>query len=294
MIHLSNPSIQHFLHYLRLEKGASVHTISAYSRDLYQIAQIIQDSPLTSESITNAIIILSQTCRPRSVIRKLSALKSWLAFLQRSGQISETIDDWIVIPSTPHVLPKTIAIDVIHRLLNQPNLGPWPYRDRAILEILYGCGLRVSEAVGMALHHMDLDEQLIRIMGKGRKERIVPFGNSAKSAIIHFLQFERPQLNRKNSPILFLNRWGKPLSRQSVFVMVKRWCQKAGINPNVSPHTLRHAFATHLLEGGAGIRDVQELLGHVSISSTEIYTHVSRDAIKAAYAAAHPHGRDSD
>lgn len=227
---------------------------------------------------------------PRSIARLISALRSFFRFLHRQGHIPSNPTTLLARMKLGRTLPRVLDSVQAQGLVEEPREGsPLALRDRAILELLYGAGLRVSEAAGLRLHDIDLAHRQVRVVGKGNKERIAFFGVPAQQAIARYLQEARPALlGKKTSDALFLNRWGQPLSVRWIEALVKRWALRAGLDSSVHPHTLRHSFATHLLEGGADLRAVQELLGHASPTTTQIYTHISQPETRRIYLSAHP------
>ena len=225
----------------------------------------------------------------------LVAVRGWHRFVLREGQAGHDPSAQVRAPATIRRLPKALSTDDVERLLEASSLGegPVPLRDRALLELLYGTGARISEAVGLSADDLDLDEGTIRLFGKGRRERVVPIGRYAIGAVEAYLVRARPELARagRGTAALFLNQRGGPLSRQSAWAVLQVAGERAGLGEHVSPHTLRHSFATHLLAGGADVRVVQELLGHASVTTTQIYTQVTVQTMREVYATAHPRAR---
>ena len=286
-----NHSLQDFKLYLSHEKGYSTHTLSAYNTELKQFLSFLGTQPITPVLMS----AYSEYLRPfnykkTTLMRKLSAVKSFLSYLYREKQLPYHPKTIVVFPKRDHLLPKTIPLADMIALLDAPNkLDPYPLRDKALLECLYGCGLRSSECLSLTLDHCKGAFQSLIILGKGNKERQIPMGTHAKRAILTYRDKERPTLIRKRSNNdLFLNHRGGQLSRQSLFLMVKRYVARIGLSSDISPHTLRHSAATHLLEGQMDLREVQAFLGHAAISSTQIYTHLSKDHLKSLYKNAHP------
>ncbi len=280
-----------FLDALAVEKGLSAHTIAAYRRDLEQHARRlskmgVRDPRKARES--HLIVHLGQLRRagraPSTVTRKLSAIRSFYRFLAAQGAISADPTAALPAPRLLRKLPQVLTVAQVQRLLAQPDASSLRgLRDRAMLELLYASGLRVSELVGLTRDDLNLEQGLVRCVGKGGKERIVPVGKPALEAVERYLAAREDA-----SPALFPGRKGRPLSRVSCWRIITRYARQAGIRTPLSPHTLRHSFATHLLEGGADLRAIQELLGHASVATTEIYTHVSPDTLRETYAAYHP------
>jgi len=284
--------INDFLLYLRYEKGVSENTIEAYRSDIEQFLDFLGALALIPQNIAKFSVYLhNREYSPASISRKLSAIKNFCKYLYIEKILTEEPQLIDVKPKREKKLPKAISLQEIEKLISAPEQNtPFFMRDTAILELFYACGLRASELANLKLTAFENNFELIKIFGKGSKERIVPLGSKAKTAILNYLQKERPEIARTHSPEnLFLNKSGQAITRQGLFNIIKKYVHKAHLNPRVSPHTLRHSFATHLLEHGAGLRDVQELLGHSDISTTQIYTSVSRAKIKEIYNKAHPH-----
>lgn len=290
--------IRDYLSYLRIERGSSVLTASAYTRDLSDFAAYMEKhglnslSAITREDISN--YEADQHRRgyaPASIKRRLSVLKGFFRFLVREGIINSNPADTIPFPKTSQVLPDVLSIAQINALLDAPfGRTPSGWRDHALLEVLYGCGLRASEVCSLDLSNTVLSEGILYILGKGQKERIAPISGTALQALNEYLEYGRPELARRQKKLcaaVFLNTRGGRLSRQSVHALVARAGQSIGVE-GLHPHTLRHSFATHLLEGGADLRVIQELLGHSDISTTQIYTHVNCAHIREEYCNAHP------
>jgi len=298
--------ITRFLDHLWVERGLSRNTIDAYRRDLIRYAAYlrerqIEDAVSADPSIVSGFVAhLSageyrdgRRYRASSVARTLAAVRSFHRFLQREGEAPADPAREVVRPKVPRGLPRALSVDEVARILSVPAAGDAAaLRDRAILETLYGAGLRVSEVVGLDIDDVDLEEGSIRVVGKGDRERLVPIGRAAREAVGSYLTRERPGLARaKSGSAVFLNRRGGRLSRQGIHRIVKASARQAGITKRVTAHSLRHSFATHLLEGGADIRVVQELLGHALLSTTQIYTLVTGDRLREEYFAAHPRAR---
>lgn len=296
---------EEWLIFLSVEKGASPHTVSNYRRDVqkYCVFQeahgIEQCDQITESSIEDFLASLSEAkdghaAAPSSVARALAAIRSFHKYALREGLSTQDPSAHVRVPQVGEHLPKALTVEQVEALLEAAGSGddPRSLRDRALLETLYATGARVSEAVSMAIDDLDLNEELpiIRLFGKGRKERLVPLGSMAKQALEAYLVRARPFFSSKGKgcPNVFLNNRGGALSRQSAWDIIQRAATRAQLEVPVSPHTLRHSFATHLLEGGANIRDVQELLGHSSVSTTQIYTKVTIATLKEMYRTAHP------
>ena len=295
--------VQEYLAYLSIERGSSPKTIEAYGRDLRDyrgflkkkgvsdIASVSRDDIIGYESD-----LIERGYAPASVERRISVLKGFHRFLVREGHTTKNPTDSVRLPKVPSTLPDVLSIAHMDTLLSQPfDKGSRGVRDQAILEILYGCGLRVSELIGLDLGDLFLDEGFMRVVGKGSKERVVPISGVAQGCLGQYLEDARPHLAKpyaKPTSAVFLNARGGRLTRQSVHGMVARAGRCIGV-ANLHPHTLRHSFATHMLEGGADLRVIQEILGHSDISTTQIYTHVDRSHIRAEYLNAHPRARSA-
>ncbi len=282
-----NDAIDLFIQYLRVEKGVSEDTIKSY---LYDIKQFFLALPKNDTSdfmptdiadfvkIQNKKMLSSAT-----VIRRLSSTKNFYLFLEKEHIIDFQINHFESPKGIKH-LPISISIDEVEELLNAPDeTKPEGLRDRAMLETMYSSGLRVSELLSLKISQINFEKGVIDVIGKGNKQRKVPFGDFALDYVQKYVNTARRKNPGKNTPYLFLNRYGKPLSRQYFFKQVKKYAEQVGIEENISPHTLRHCFATHLLENGAELRAVQEMLGHTNIATTQIYTNISSKRIMSAY-----------
>ena len=230
---------------------------------------------------------------PSTVARRISALRTFFRHQMLLGAREDNPAAALQLPRRARRLPKTLSPGEAERLIDAANgTTPRAMRDRALVELMYGAGLRVSEVMGLQRRSVDLEERLVRALGKGSKERVVPLGRPAVDALRRYIAMGRPHLDRRNRPELFLNARGGPLTRAGAFMILRRLAEKAGLEPQrVHPHLLRHSFATHLLEGGADLRSVQEMLGHADLSTTELYTHVSDRRRRELYFQAHPHAR---
>lgn len=262
--------------YLRIERAMSRNTVSSYCSDVEKFISFVGGEVRTAGPREIETFIGNDKISKRSQARRLSALKSFFKWLMMEGMIEENPCDMTDAPKLGTYLPDVLSVEEVEAVMEaidtSTHLG---LRDRAIIETLYGCGLRVSEAVGLRISNLYLDEGFIKVQGKGSKERLVPIGDMAADAIMAYLEVrENFPYDRNNDDVLFLNRYGKSLSRVSMFKTVKTAVLLAGIRKEVSPHTFRHSFATHLVENGADLRVVQEMLGHESITTTEIYTHI--------------------
>jgi integrase/recombinase XerD len=295
-----------FLDHLAVERGLSTNTVSAYRRDLRRYERFlaswgIEDvTGVTDDAVAAYVVELTSSThddgalyRPASVARMLSAVRSFHRFALREGVTQHDPTVGIVRPKLPRSLPRPLSVDEVARLMDVPPEGQAVgQRDRAILELMYGAGLRISELTGLDVDDVELEEGSVRVLGKGGKERDVPVGRFAREAVTSYLTRARPAFatNRSRSA-LFLNQRGGRLTRQGVWLLVERHVRAAGIRRRVTPHTLRHSFATHLLDGGADVRVVQELLGHASLATTQIYTLVTRDHLREVYFTSHPRAR---
>lgn len=281
--------------FLRLERGLSNNTVSAYRRDLHQFAEGLQGKPpasITRHDILDHLMKLRDEKRaPSSVGRKLVAIKVFFRFILSQGLRKDDPSSIIESPRLMKGLPDVLDVEEVGRLLKAADSreGKKTVRDRALLELLYASGLRVSEASGLKLSDLNAEAGFLRCMGKGGRERLVPVGSQALKWIGKYLGEARAGFGPKpDSRQIFLNRFGAPLSRVSIWAIIKFYAREAGLRKRVTPHTLRHSFATHLLEAGADLRVVQELLGHASIATTQIYTHVDRARLKSIHARFHP------
>ena len=293
-------ALEEYLGYLAVERGSSENTIASYGRDLARYVAWLAERGVTDpEDVTRQLIeehvgaLVDVGLAPSSVERAVSAIKGLHRFMVADELCSAFPTADLPLPAKPARLPDVISVEAAARLLDQPfPQTPSGLRDHAILETLYGCGLRASELCGLDLRSVVLDEALLRVHGKGEKERVVPVMGTAAAALSAYLERGRGELvGRRPTQAVFLNVRGGRLSRQSVHAIVERYGRVAGIE-GLHPHTLRHSYATHLLEGGADLRAVQELLGHANIATTQLYTHVDRSHIRRVYLAAHPRARE--
>ena len=283
-----NDAKELFIQHLIVEKGLTRKTIENYQDDLKLFFESLDSIKLVSyldnEDITNFIsLMVNKNNSPATIIRRIGTIKAFYHFLQNEGLIiDETFK--IGLPKLEKSLPDVLSIEEVELLFEMPSLDKKEgMRDRAMLELMYSSGLRVSELLDLKLKQLNFKEGLIRVKGKGNKERLIPFGDYALEYVVLYLENFRLLKEYKNSQYLFISKNGNGLTRQFFWKQIKKYTLKAGIVANVSPHTLRHSFATHLLEGGADLRLVQELLGHSNIATTEIYTHVSSKRILSAY-----------
>jgi integrase/recombinase XerD len=296
-----NDLVTDFLGYMSVERGSSANTISAYRRDLTTYAAFLDargvyvPSAVTRDDVTAFIEHLQASgLAPASVERKAAAVKSFHKFLVREGVTDNHPTASMPLPKKPARLPDVISVQDAARLLDLPWAdGLIGLRDRAMLEMLYGCGLRASEISSLDLNDVDVREGFLRVFGKGSKERGVPIAGAAldtlQEYLVHARPFLRPKSRRQDPSAVFLSVRGGRLARQTVFEIVRRHGRRAGLE--LHPHTLRHSFATHMLEGGADLRALQEMLGHSDISTTQIYTHVDRSHLREEYLSTHPRAR---
>ena len=292
-------ALSEFRVYLKIERSLSGNTVEAYMRDIGRLAGYIatQDAGIMPGDVTFAMIkdflgfINEEIISPRSQARLISGIRSFFKFLLLGDKIKADPTELIEGPSTGRKLPEVLSIDEIDAILNTIDMSrPEAHRNRAMIEVLYSCGLRVSELVELRLTNLYFEQEFIRITGKGNKERLVPISRKAVNEITLYLDSFRSHVSPKKGSenIVFLNQRGGKLSRVMVFSLVKTLASKAGIKKSISPHTFRHSFATHLVERGADLRAVQEMLGHESILTTEIYTHLNRQYLKEVIMEFHP------
>jgi integrase/recombinase XerD len=290
-----------FLAYLELERGLSRNTLTAYRCDLQQFGEFLRRRRLAPREVMHADLaaFLAELARgddehrpvaATTLGRKVACLRSFYRHLRREGLIEHDPTAELRGPRKPQRLPRVLSRAEVAQLLEQPRgTEPLALRDRALLELMYACGLRASEAVGLELADLDLEEGLLRARGKGSKERIVPIGRQALAALRAYFRGGRPQLlGATIQRRVFLNHRGGALSRQGLYKIVQGHARSAGLQDRMSPHTLRHSFATHLLAGGCDLRSLQEMLGHADLATTQVYTHLSADRLKDAYFSAHP------
>jgi integrase/recombinase XerD len=291
--------IDEYINYLLIEKGCSPHTIEAYGRDLgcfivhvraggiFRIEEIAPENVLSHLAEQRGRGLCS-----KSVNRKLAAIRGFYKYLIREGKVEqnplaniERAKDWMS-------LPDTLSREEMNRLLAQPDLiGPTTVRDKAMLELLYATGIRVSELIGLTMNAVNWQVGYLLVMGKGRKERIVPLGRCAYDCMYQYVENVRTEiLKQKQTDIVFLNKSGDGFTRQGFWKVVKKYAERAGLEKKVHPHTFRHSFATHLIEGGADLRSVQIMLGHADISTTQTYTHITRKRLKDVHRKYHPRG----
>ena len=293
-------AIESFIEYLRVERNASDLTIKSYEEDLIALVLYFEEtegrevelSEVTTLELRRFVAELQQAGYAKSTIsRKLACLRSFFRFAMREGWVEANIAKPLRNPRAGRKLPHFLSAEEIARLLESPpSTNASGVRDRAILETMYSAGLRVSELVGLSIEDIDFSSGLVRVRGKGRKERLSPLGSYAQKAIKDWLSQREPnpKATKEHASAVFLNRFGNRLTSRSVGRMLEKYLKQCGLDQRTSPHTLRHSFATHLLDRGADIRSVQELLGHKSLITTQIYTHVSTERLREVYESAHP------
>jgi len=285
-----------FVAYLELERGLSRNTLEAYRSDLLQFGAWLHEHGADALRVQHTDLaafvetLAAGGAASTTIQRKVACLRSFYRHLRREEILDRDPTAELKGPPRGKKLPKVLTRDEVALLLSQPRGdSPAALRDRALLELMYACGLRASEAVGIRLEELDLDEGVLRANGKGSKERLVPIGSKAVAALLAWLTIGRPQLvGIRDEPHVLVNQRGRQLTRQGLYKIVQRHAKSAGLAERMSPHTLRHTFATHLLAGGCDLRSLQEMLGHADIATTQIYTHLSADRLRDVYFAAHP------
>jgi integrase/recombinase XerD len=289
--------LERFGDFLTLEQGTSPRTLEAYQRDVARLVDYgrakgaTMPGDITSRTLREFVYHLKDLgLSPASIRRNISAVRTYFRFLLADGVVVRDPSERLETPRRWRTLPDVLTVEEIERLISAPTLDDsMAFRDRAMLELAYGAGLRVSEWITLSMRDVLLEEKLVRVFGKGSKERLVPIGRSAIGAVATYVREQRPRLEKgAGKGVLFLNARGEPLSRMGAWKILKKYVERAGISKHVSPHTLRHSFATHLLEGGADLRAVQEMLGHADISTTQIYTHVDREYLRQVHKQYHP------
>src|SRR5438067_2164459 len=298
------PTFEHlmldFLAYLEFERGLSRNTLEAYRSDLLQFGRFLDQrgADATGASAADVSDFLAELAEgngrppssPATIHRKAACLRSFYRHLRREGIRESDPTASIAGPRRGRRLPKVLNRDEVAKLLSQPKgTAPTALRDRALLELMYACGLRASEAIGIDASDVDLTDGVLRARGKGSKERVVPIGRMAVDAVRRYIERGRPELVKGRAVSrLFVNFRGEPLTRQGLYKIVRRHAVSAGLDDRMSPHTLRHTFATHLLAGGCDLRSVQEMLGHADVATTQLYTHLTSERLKDVYFRAHP------
>jgi len=298
--------INSFLSYLTVEKGFSINTITAYRNDLNQLVSFIEEEAAKRGSIppwaafdrqamlSYLLDLKQRNYAATTIARKVAAARSFFNFMVAEGMVKASPIQDVRSPKIGKALPKPISFSQVRLLIEQPNKlsTPEAKRDRAMLELLYASGMRVSELVSLNVGDVDLENGYVRCFGKGNKERVIPIYEQAVLVLKDYLEKARPQLGPKdNEKALFLNRRGDRLTRQGFWQILKGYAKSADLGAKITPHTLRHSFATHMLSGGADLRSVQELLGHANISTTQIYTHLTTEHIRRAYEQSHPRAK---
>ena len=292
-----DPELESFLSLLAARRAP--RTVEAYRRDLAAL-RVWLGRPVSAATLEDLETYTAQLradgLSPATLARRTAAARTFFRHLQLIGAREDNPAAEVALPRRTRSLPRTLSAGEAERLVEAASgTTPRALRDRALVELLYGAGLRVSEAIGLERSGVDLDERAVRVLGKGGKERVVPVGRQAVEALRRYLSRGRPYLDRRHRPELFLNARGGALTRSGAFLILRRLAEAAGLEPGrVHPHLLRHSFATHLIEGGADLRSVQEMLGHADLSTTELYTHVSDRRRRDAYFSAHPHARRRD
>jgi len=306
---LTNPSeptsigraflLEPFVDFLSLERSAAPLTREAYARDVARFAAYAATHGATAPASIAVRVVREYVYHLKdlglaaaSIRRNVSAVRTYYRFLLADGHVVRDPTERLEMPSRWRSLPEVLSVEEIQRLLAAPTLDePLAFRDRALLELAYGAGLRVSEWITLGIRDVILDEGLVRVLGKGSKERLVPIGRPAIGAVAVYLRELRPRLERgKGRGVLLLSARGEPLTRMGAWKVLRKYVVAAGITKRVTPHTLRHSFATHLLEGGADLRAVQDMLGHADVATTQIYTHVDREYLRSVHRQFHPRG----
>lgn len=283
--------LEDYKYYLKIERQLSPNTVDAYCSDVEKFIRTVTVKPSEVKTcdIERHIDVLSSEVSKRTQARTLSALHSFYDWLILEGERKDNPCDNVDAPKLGRYLPEVLSVAEVENILASVDMKSWNgIRDRAILEVLYGCGLRVSEAVMLKISDIYAEKGFVSVIGKGNKQRIVPIGEIALEAVERYLEVRPVPFDQKCEDILFLNKFGKPLSRVAMFKMVKKQAAEAGVAKEISPHTFRHSFATHLIENGADLRVVQEMLGHENILTTEIYTHIDTSTWQAAVLSHHP------
>jgi len=300
-------ALETYLSHLRVERGLSQNTAGAYRRDLSRYVNFLRSravtdpSAITSTDVSDFLLAIrsgadgASSLAPASASRCITAVRGWHKFIAEEGITVDNPAAQVKPPAIAKRLPKALSISQVEALIEAANIddSPLGLRDRALIELLYATGARISEVVSLSIDDFDRDNGVVRLFGKGSKERLVPVGRYALAALDAYLVQSRPILGLKGtgSPAIFLNTLGRPLSRQSAWAVLQGAAKRANLSEHISPHTLRHSFATHLLNGGADVRVVQEMLGHASVTTTQIYTKVTIDHLREVYATSHPRAR---
>ena len=289
-----NNEIQDYMNYLSLERQLSPNTIDGYKRDLEDFYKFVNKSyrVIFKEDIIKYIEYLNKKVGPKTINRHIVSIKNYFKYLERNELIKNNPMTDITGLKTPKKMPRVLSVEDVDKLLDIELKDAYDYRNKAMLELMYSSGLRVSELLNLTLNNIDFDMNLVRIFGKGSKERIVPMSDIATKYLFEYINLYRNTLiKNKVNDIIFLNSRGNKLSRQGFFKILKEIALEKGINKEISPHVLRHSFATHLLNNGADLRSIQTMLGHENIETTQIYTHVSNNYVKQNYEEAHPRSK---
>ncbi len=293
-------AIDDYVVYLTTEKGSSLHTIEAYSNDVRKLVQYLNDEDVTSWKQVEGYHIRGYLAHMRKEqvtnttrARNVAALKSFFRFLYLEKYTADNLGELLDTPRKEKVLPKYLTVEEVERLLQAPDSSTAKgCRDKAMLELLYASGMRVSELISLRVSDVSFEMACVRCFGKGAKERVIPLGQYALQALTKYIQVCRPRVaNNWQTDLLFLNKTGKGLTRQGFWKIIKKYGQEAGITADLTPHVLRHSFATHLLSNGADLRAIQEMLGHADIATTQIYTHLLGDQMLDVYQSAHPRAK---
>jgi len=290
----THSDIRSFAFYLKAERGASDNTLQAYTKDIEQLLIFLKKLPgnIKYQDIQRFLQTLKETgLSTKSIARKVSSIRIFFRFLESDGKITQNPAEILESPRLSRKLPDTLEPEEVFKILEGcvPDT-PLKERDRAFLETLYATGMRISEIQHLSMDNLFLSENFIRITGKGNKERLIPIGETAKKFLLSYISNGREKLKKGETDRIFLNRFGKGLSRMGCWKIIKKYIQISGIKKHITPHTFRHSFATHLLEGGADLRAVQMMLGHSDISTTQIYTHIDREYLKVVIKTYHPRG----
>jgi integrase/recombinase XerD len=289
--------IDRYMNYIAVEKGLSRNTLDSYGGDLVRYADFLRGLGIDeigktskTEAMAYLLSLWKQGLSPKTVARSISVLRGFYRWLADEGVLAGNPLEDMESPRTRRSLPEVLSVDEVESLLNQPDPShPIGMRDKAMLELLYAAGLRVSELTQLPLSNVNVEAGFVIVLGKGSKQRVVPMGQEALHWLNQYLEDSRTKLlGNKRSPLVFVSQWGRGMSRQAFWKTIKKYALMAGIRKKISPHTIRHSFASHLLDGGADLRSVQSLLGHVDISTTQIYTHVTRERLKRVHARYHP------
>lgn len=287
--------VNEYIEYLKIDKKYSSNTLLSYENDLNQYISCIKDKNIlkcSKEEINHFLSNEKKSKNERSVSHALTVLRNFYKFLEVNGYIKNNPTEYIDLPKLKKSLPNVLSTEEVSQLLNITLETKYDYRNKAMLELMYSSGLRISELINLKTYDINLNENLVKVTGKGSKERIIPIDDCATKYLSIYMNVYRQQLLKKDrTDDLFLNSRGKKISRQAMFKLVKQLASQKNIQTDFSPHTLRHSFATHMLENGADLRSIQELLGHSDISTTQIYTHISNKILKESYDESHPHSK---